>query len=45
MNDIAYRLLKSIADRKQLALPPITEAFGSPAWVAFLVKLDQSLRA
>lgn len=45
MNDIAYRLLKSIADRKQLALPPVTEPFGSPAWVAFLVKLDQALRA
>ncbi len=45
MNPESYRLLKSIADRKQLALPPVTEPFGSPAWVAFLVKLDQALRA
>jgi hypothetical protein len=45
MNPESYRLLKSIADRKRLPLPPITETFGSPAWVAFLVKLDQSLRA
>lgn len=45
MNDITYRLLKQIADRKQLALPVQTEPFGSPAWVAFFIKLDQALRA
>jgi hypothetical protein len=45
MNPESYRLLKSIADRKKLALPVQSEPFGSPAWIAFLTKLDQSLRA
>ncbi len=43
MNEIAYRMLKQIADKKNLPLPPITEPFGSPAWVSFLVLLNKAV--
>ena len=37
----AYRLLKQIADKKGIGLPPITEPWGSPAWITFLVLLNK----